>query len=103
MGENIEHQQMNIVEERPQERVYTQAEVEAIANQYKIQFEQLQRSANEEIAKRDLANFYQTLSILFEVVRNREAYSKEFIEKAVAAIEKSVSTVFEEEVKKTDE
>ena len=92
-----------VMEEVQQERTYTQAEMEALANQYRIQYEQLQRNANEEIAKRDLSNFYQTLSILFEVVRNREAYSKEFIEKAVAAIEKSVSTVFEEETKKSDE
>lgn len=83
----------------PVERTYTQSEVSAIVGQYQAQLDQLKRSANEEIAKRDLSNFYQTLSILFEVVRNRDAYSSEFINKCVGAIENGVSSIFEEDNK----
>ena len=79
-----------------EEKMYPESEVRAILDQYRIKYENMLKSAQEEIDKRDLGNFYQTLSVLFEVIRNRDAYSSEFIQKAVSAVEKSVNSIFEE-------
>ena len=93
----MEEKTQNVVEQTNQEeRMYTASEVSAIVDQYKIKLDQLKRSATEEIEKRELSNFYQTLSVLFEIVRNRDAYSAEFIKKAVAAIEKGVNSIFDD-------
>ena len=80
-----------------EERTYTQEELDAIVSQYKIKLSQLQRQAQEEINKRDLTNFYQTLSILFEIVRNKDSYSPEFSKFAVDYIEKGIKGLFETE------
>lgn len=87
----------------PEERTYTQDELDAIVNQYKIQLNQMRRQAQEEISKRDLGNFYQTLSILFEIVRNRDAYTPEFSKMVVETVEKSVRNLFEDDKDKENE
>lgn len=92
MEENLKGKQV----EEALERVYSQSEVDAIVSQYKLQLGQLKRNAQEEINRRDLTNFYQTLSVLFEIVRNRDAYSSDFVKKAVDAIENGVNTIFDE-------
>lgn len=73
------------------ERVYTQDEVANIISRYNGALEQLKATAQNEINKRDLSNFYQTLSVLFEVVKERDAYSKEFVSKVISLIENSIS------------
>ena len=92
MEENLKGKQV----EEALERMYSQSEVDAIVSQYKLQLGQLKRNAQEEINRRDLTNFYQTLSVLFEIVRNRDAYSSDFVKKTVDAIENGVNTIFDE-------
>jgi len=82
-----------------EERTYTQSQVEAILSQYNIKIDSLQK----ELQRRDLSNFYQTLSVLFEIVRNREAYDKEFVKKCVDTIQGSVEQVFATDVFTTEE
>ena len=88
--------------EQPQERVYTQTEVSGIINQYKIAIEQLKNAAQEEINKRDLSNFYQTLGVLFEVVKERQAYSAPFVEKVISIIEGNISSSISEHKKEEE-
>lgn len=89
--------------EQPEERTFTQSEVNAIINQYKIKFDSIVKQASEELEKRDLSNFYQILSVLFEVVKNRDAYTDDFVKKCVDHIELGVSKLFEQPEKKEDE
>jgi hypothetical protein len=77
------------------ERTFTQSQVEAIISQYKIKLDSLQN----ELQRRDLGNFYQTLSVLFEVIRNRDAYTSDFIKKCVETVEDSVAQIFNTEDK----
>lgn len=86
-----------------QERVYTQTEVNGIINQYNIAIEQLKKAAQDEINKRDLSNFYQTLSILFEVVKNKDAYSRDFSDKVVSLIENNILAIISEDKDKNNE
>ena len=76
-----------------EERTFTQSEVEGIVRQYNIKINSLQK----ELQSRDLNNFYQTLSILFEIVRCKDAYSAEFVEKCTKAIEGSINSLFDTE------
>ena len=82
-----------------EERTFTQSQVEAILSQYNIKIDSLQK----ELQRRDLSNFYQTLSVLFEIVRNREAYTADFVKKCVDTIEGSVEQVFATDVLTTEE
>lgn len=82
-----------------EERTFTQSQVEAILSQYNIKIDSLQK----ELQRRDLSNFYQTLSVLFEIVRNREAYTADFVKKCVDTIESSVEQVFTTDVLTTEE
>lgn len=82
-----------------EERTFTQSQVEAILSQYNIKIDSLQK----ELQRRDLSNFYQTLSVLFEIVRNREAYTADFVKKCVDTIEGSVEQVFTTDVLTTEE
>lgn len=82
-----------------EERTFTQSQVEAILSQYNIKIDSLQK----ELQRRDLSNFYQTLSVLFEIVRNREAYTTDFVKKCVDTIEGSVEQVFTTDVLTTEE
>ena len=78
-----------------EERTYTASEVNAIVSQYKIQFEQLKKSAAAEIEKRDLGNFYQMLSVIFEIVRNKDAYPGDFVNKCIGVVTSSVSSMLD--------
>ena len=94
MEENKEMQGMQGNPGKPEERTFTQSEVEAVLNQYRIKFEELQK----ELQRRDLSNFYQTLSVLFEIVRCKDAYSEDFVKRCVSTIEGSIENVFKTDV-----
>lgn len=74
-----------------QERTYTQQEVEQIINQLQIKFNTLKKNAEEEIQKRDLSNFYQSLSFLMEITKNANIYSADFMKRVVEHIEKAIT------------
>lgn len=82
-----------------EERTYTQSQVDAILGQARIQLDSMKK----ELQRRDLTNFYQTLSVLFEIIRNREAYAEDFVKKCVDTVQGSLENLFATDVFTTEE
>ena len=78
-----------------EEKKYTESEFNAACGQ-------LYQKLMKEIQMRDMTNMFKRLDYLFEVLKNRDCFSEDFVQECIEEIETALTPVEQEDSEETD-